>query len=253
MILSRSNSIHYVWLDPIPMWKSGPNQWTYSLYGPFEYLDNSQYRFCRNDQCGIADDDMTKGKEAGGYQLSVQENQPLTINYQIAQWFGLQPIQYGLQPVELPASSTFFIKGFQFGRPYDRNWLPAMDSGFIDMGVSGANWLFFSPTWTFSKTDTASAGLKPGLDPFSTDIVSIKEKALNAGMTLAIYPQINTKESFEEYWSSNGKSFNWWNGWFDQYERFIINYVDFSEAHGINTIIIGGSIRLGRISGRTSA
>ena len=105
----------YVWLDPIPMWKSGQNQWTYSLYGPFEYLENSQYRFCRNDQCGIADDEMTKGKDVGGYQLSIQENQPVTINYQIAQWFGLQPIQYGLQPVELPASSTFFIKGFQLG------------------------------------------------------------------------------------------------------------------------------------------
>lgn len=230
----------YVWLDPISMWKSGPNQWTYSLYGPFEYLENSQYRFCRNDQCGIADDDLTKGKDAGGYQLSIQESQPLTINYQVAQWFGLQPIQYGLQPVELPASSTFFIKGFQLETPYNRNWLPPMNGGFVDMGVSGANWLFFSPTWTFSKNDMSSTGLIPGSDPFSFDILTIKDKALEAGMTLAIYPQINTKEPLEEYWSSTGKSFIWWNKWFDQYERFIINYVDFSEAHGINTIIIGG-------------
>ena len=230
----------YVWLDPISMWKTGPNQWSYSLYGPFEYLQNSQYRFCRNDQCGIADDETTKGKDATGYQLSFQDDQPLTINYQIAQWFGLLPIQYGLQPVEFPASSTFFIKGFQLERPYDRNWLPAIDSGLIDMGVTGSNWLFFSPTWTFSKTDTLTAGLTPGSDPFSTDIVSIKEKALEAGLTLAIYPQINTKEPFEAFWSSNGKSFTWWNQWFDRYERFIINYVDFSEAHGINTIIIGG-------------
>jgi len=230
----------YVWLDPISMWKSGPNQWTYSLYGPFEYLGNSQYRFCRNDQCGIADDDMTRGKDAVGYQLSIQDNQPLTINYQVAQWFGIQPIQYGLQPVELPTTSTFFIKGFQLETPYDRNWLPAMDVGFIDMGVSGANWLFFSPTWTFAKNDMSSTGINPGSDPFSYDIMTIKEKALEAGITLAIYPQINTKEPFDVYWSPTGKSFNWWKAWFDQYERFIINYVDFSEAHGINTIIIGG-------------
>jgi len=230
----------YVWLDPIPMRKTGKNQWTYTLYGPFEYLENSQYRFCRNDQCGAADDEMTKGKEGGGYQLSIQENQPLTINYQIANWFGLQPIQYGLQPVDLPSTNTFFIKGFQLERNYDRTWLPAMDSGLIDMGVSGANWLFFSPTWSFSKTDLASAGLSSGSDVFSADIVPIKDKALAAGLTLAIYPQINTKEAFVDFWSSNGKSFNWWNAWFDEYERFIINYVDFSEAHGINTIIIGG-------------
>ena len=230
----------YVWLDPISMWKTGENQWAYTLYSPFEYLENSQYRFCRNNQCGAADDEMTKGKEGGGYQLSLQKNQPLKINYQLANWFGLQPIQYGLQPLDFPASSTFFIKGFQLDNSYDRNWLPAMDSGMIDMGVSGANWLFFSPTWTFSKTDLASSGLTPGSDVFSADIVSIKDKALAAGITLAIYPQINTKEPFNDFWSSIGKSFNWWNTWFDQYERFIINYVDFSEAHGINTIIIGG-------------
>ncbi len=230
----------FVWLDPIPMWKTSQKQWVYSIYGPFEYLENSQYRFCRNDQCGLTDDDMTKGKDAGGYQLSIQENQPLTINYQISQWYGLQPIQYGLQPVDLPSSNTFFIKGFQLAKPYDRNWLPAINSGLIDMGVSGGNWLFFSPTWTFSKTDLSSSGLTPGSDVFSAEIVSIKEKASEAGLTLAIYPQINTKESFDDFWSTNGKSFNWWKAWFDQYERFILNYVDFSEAHGINTIILGG-------------
>lgn len=231
----------YLWLDPISMWKTGPNQWTYSLYGPFEYLNNSQYRFCRNDQCGIADDEITRGKDAAGYQLSLKENQPLTINYQINQWFGLQPIQYGLQPVELPAKSSFFIKGFQLNSPYDRNWLPAMDGGFINMGVSGANWLFFSPSWTFSKDDPSPAGLLAGSDPFSMDILAIKEKANEAGLTLAIYPKINTKETFDYYWSSKGLSYNWWQRWFDQYERLIINYVDFSEAHGINTVIIGGS------------
>ena len=78
---------------------------------------------------------------------------PLTINYQINQWFGLQPIQYALQPADLPAASSFFIKGFQFNDQYDQNWLPALDSGFIDMGVSGANWLFFSPSWTFSRVN----------------------------------------------------------------------------------------------------
>ncbi len=230
----------YIWLDPISMWKSGPNQWTYSLYGPFEYLENSQYRFCRNDQCGTADDELTKGKDASGYQLAIQESQPLTINYQIAQWFGLQPVQYGLQPVELPAASTFFIKGFQLEKSYDFNWLPVLDRGFIEMGVTGANWLFLSPTWTFTKNEQYSTGLLPGKDAFSFDISAIQEKTLQAGMTLAIYPQINTKEALDVYWSANGKSFNWWNAWFDEYERFILNYVDFSEAHGINTVIIGG-------------
>ena len=133
----------FVWLEPISMWKTGPNQWAYSLYGPFEYLDNSQYRFCRNNQCGLTDDEVTKGKNASGYQLALVENQPLTINYQINQWFGLQSVQYGLESVQFPTQSSFFIKGFLFNEPYDYLWLPVLDTGLIDMGVSGANWLFF--------------------------------------------------------------------------------------------------------------
>ena len=231
----------YVWLDPISMWKTGSNQWAYSIYGPFEYIDNSQYRFCRNDQCGIADDEVTKGKDATGYQLSLTENRPLTINYKITQWFGLQPAQYAIQPVNFPEPSSFFIKGFQLNEQYNPNWLPVMDAGFIDMGVSGANWLFFSPTWTFSEKNNSGPGFNPGIDAFSADIVKIKEKANEAGLVMAIYPQINPGEPYESYWSSSGLSYNWWQKWFDQYERFIINYVDFSELHGINTVIIGGN------------
>jgi hypothetical protein len=230
----------FVWFDPIPMWKTGENQWAYTLYGPFEYLNGSQYRFCRNDQCGIADDEVTMGINATGYQLSITENKPLTINYQINQWFGLQPLQYSLQPVNLPSPSSFYIKGFQFNPQYDLNWLPAIKPGFIDMGVSGANWLFFSPTWSFSKSNLFPAGLKAGQDAFAEDIIDIKEKASEAGMTLAVYPQINTDGAIDNYWSSSGLSYNWWEKWFDQYERFIINYADFSEANGINTLIIGG-------------
>ncbi len=180
----------FVWLQPIPMWKTGPNQWAYSLYGPFEYLNNSQYRFCRNNQCSLTDDEVTKGKNASGYQLVLEENQPLTINYQINQWFGLQPVQYGLESVQFPAQSSFFIKGFQFNELYDYQWLPALDTGLIDMGVSGANWLFFSPTWSFSKVNNSSNGLIAGVDAFSADILKIKEKASEAGLTFAVYPQI---------------------------------------------------------------
>ena len=231
----------YVWLDSIAMWKTGSNQWTYSLYGPFEYLDNSQYRFCRNDQCGIADDEVTKGKDVPGYQLSLTDNRPLMIDYKINQWFGLQTSQYTIQPVNFPSTSSFFIKGFQFNKHYDPNWLPAVDAGLIDMGVSGANWLFFSPTWSFSKENSFATGLKADNDAYSIDIVKFKEKANEAGLTLAIYPQINPGEPIDNYWSSSSLSYNWWQKWFDQYERFIINYVDFSELNGINTVIIGGN------------
>lgn len=46
----------FAWTNPIPMWKIDNNHWYYTLYNPFDLLGQVEYRFCRNDQCGIATD-----------------------------------------------------------------------------------------------------------------------------------------------------------------------------------------------------
>ncbi len=43
----------------MPMWPMGNNQWAYKLYGPLNTLGNLRYRYCRNGQCGSADDIST--------------------------------------------------------------------------------------------------------------------------------------------------------------------------------------------------
>ncbi len=46
----------YGWMEPIPMWPASNNTWVYQLYSPLDMLGDFTYRYCRNDQCGIADD-----------------------------------------------------------------------------------------------------------------------------------------------------------------------------------------------------
>ncbi|HSQ40445.1 MAG TPA: hypothetical protein VLM78_09825, partial [Anaerolineales bacterium] len=57
----------YGWTEPIPMWSAGNNQWKYTLYGPLD-LRSIFYRYCRNGQCGVADDEATAGDSATGRQ-----------------------------------------------------------------------------------------------------------------------------------------------------------------------------------------
>ncbi len=55
----------YGWTEPIPMWPLGNNHWVYQLYSPLNLLGDFEYRYCRNDQCGIADDVQTSSGHIG--------------------------------------------------------------------------------------------------------------------------------------------------------------------------------------------
>ncbi|MBM3136993.1 MAG: hypothetical protein FJZ98_02275 [Chloroflexi bacterium] len=226
----------YAWMQPIPMWPTGENSWTFTLYGPFNYLDQAQYRFCRNNQCGVADDVITRGINGLGYLLDLSNGTPLTINYQIAQWFGLEPINYDI--AGLTKADHLLIKGFEITAPHERDWLSHMDAGLIDAAVNGGNWLFFNPTWTF-KPD-GNAGLNPRNDTLAQDLHSIMRLSNDAGLSFALFPKLNADDSDNNYWRQAELSYNWWQRWFTSYQRFILNYVDFASQQGINTIIIGG-------------
>ena len=52
----------YGWTEPIPMWPMGNNQWVYRLYSPLNMLGTFHYRYCRNGQCGSADDSIHGGR-----------------------------------------------------------------------------------------------------------------------------------------------------------------------------------------------
>mgnify|MGYP003379933525 FL=1 len=58
------------WMEPIPMWPLGNNRWAYKLYGPLNILGSFSYRYCRNGQCGSADDGDTVGTAPVGRQAT---------------------------------------------------------------------------------------------------------------------------------------------------------------------------------------
>ena len=59
------------WMEPIPMWSLGNNRWLYTLYGPQNLLSSLSYRYCRNDQCGSADDSATQGLNPAGSPVNI--------------------------------------------------------------------------------------------------------------------------------------------------------------------------------------
>jgi hypothetical protein len=77
------------WTESIPMWRLGPNHWAYILNSPPTNIEELYYRFCRNGQCGSADDAQTMGLSGPGYPLTPGEL-PQTVIDQIESWAWLE-------------------------------------------------------------------------------------------------------------------------------------------------------------------
>lgn len=230
----------FTWMEPFPIWDQGDDQWEFRLYSPMEYLDGAQYRFCRNEQCGIADDSVTAGVNPVGYAIDFGDLSKMTIQYDLQKWVGLDRIAYEIQPGNPADYSHLTNNGFEFSFPYNSHWNNYQQIGMIDAGVSGAKWIIFSPSWTFENKYFHTAELIPGEDPFAQDIDNIYRSVEEAGLLFALFPQPKLLPSDVDYWAEAQLTYNWWQEWFKDYERFILNYADFAEVSGIQYLIIGG-------------
>ncbi len=232
----------FTWMQPIQMWKTGENQWSYTLYSPFEFLDHSQFRFCRNDQCGYADDALTVGDDAEGYVLDLNDaDGKSNISYKIENWVGLNSIPYEIEKTTKIINNEYFLKGIEFTKNYDPKWLPYLEWGFIDAAISGSNAIVFSPTWVFENNAIPKAEYRTDINSSNQDILKIYNYAQDAGLTLALYPQPTFSDlTKSEYWANSPLTYNWWLEWFSLYERFILNYADFAQNNNIEIFIFGG-------------
>ena len=234
----------FVWMQPVPMWNNGNDLWSYTLFGPFEYLSGAQFRVCRNDQCGYADDALTAGDNAGGFILdeSLLTNERMVF-YQIDNWKGLEQSEYQVQSAEFAYDKPGFFKAVAFSDQYNPFALPYLEWGFIEAAISGANSILITPSWNLSAYD--SSPMLRNLPGNSYNVNELKELhtyAQESGMQMILFPQLRFEnETIYDYWEKAPLTFNFWSDWFDSYSQFILNYAYLSEQLGLNTLVIGGS------------
>ncbi|MDK2980102.1 MAG: hypothetical protein PWQ55_449 [Chloroflexota bacterium] len=230
----------FVWMEPLPMVQEGDYSWSFALYSPQEYLNNAQFRFCRNYQCGLADDAQTSGANANGFVLNLDDASMYTIDYNLETWAGLAAADYALQPVGIP-TNNIYIKGIEITPTFDKKDMSTYQWGLVNAAVSGANLLVLSPTWTFREYAGKGITLQTGSDLLFSDYDTMDAFINETGETIGMYPQPRFDTATADYWANAERSFNWWQDWFVRYQRFILNYADYAETHGIQTLIIGGS------------
>jgi hypothetical protein len=246
----------YGWTVPIPMWPMGNNRWSYQLYGPLNMLNAFEYRYCRNDQCGLADDVQT-GPGRVGRPVS-SSLVPQDLQDTVSDWVWLETIQpaalVGL-PVNLRAAG--FWAGVEFLPTGNPTWQPWMPQAVLNVQALYSNWLVLTPTWTVQRTTPFSFSPLPGADPLFTDTTHLVAGARALNLNAALFPTASLPADVDAWWQSAPHDSTWWNTWFDRYESFAIYHADLATQSGAQALILGGEWVLpalpgGQIGGSSS-
>jgi hypothetical protein len=228
----------YGWTEPIPMWPASNNTWVYQLYSPLDMLGEFTYRYCRNDQCGIADDVQTTNGQLGRQvspSLAPQDLQDTVIN-----WNWMEPVAPSSLIGLTVVPRQDFMAGIEFMSGYDPTWQAWIPLAIQDVQSRYANWLVIAPSWTVSQNSPFVFSPIPGKDPLWADSLDSVGRARAANENVALFPAVNLSSDFSSWWNSATRDTTWWNTWFDRYAAFADYHADLATKSGAQALILGG-------------
>lgn len=231
----------YGWTEPIPMWRLGENRWVFILNSPLEYIKNLSYRFCRNDQCGSADDSASMGVSNAGIPLALNPSQQKIVD-DVKSWAWLEADVNAVQvtsPKITPKNPGFWA-GVEFLPEYHPTWSPLFPSILDDVQRVGANWLVLSPTWTYTRDNPPILEIVAGSDPLWNDLFDELGQAADKGLQIALKPTARFLTNTNEFWLKGTRDISWWQVWFERYRNFVLHHADIAAKSGAQALILGG-------------
>jgi len=236
------------WMEPVPMWQLGNNRWAYKLYSPLNVLGSFSYRYCRNGQCGSADDIQTVGASPAGRQASTSIiGQDFQDTVSAWKWFeNSEPLP--LVGANITARPNGFVAGVEFQSSYRPNWSYYAPQAFANIQALGANNLILTPSWTYTSISPLGFSPVPGKDPLWIDSAIMISQARALGLNVSLFPTPNfppasTSASTSlstSFWLGAPRDAQWWQTWFTLYRSFAVNYADLASQTGSQTLILGG-------------
>ncbi len=232
----------YGWTTPLPMIELAPNHWVFILFSPFDIISDLTYRYCREGECGIADDKATMGESAKGRSVSLSL-EPQYIADTVENWAWLEaaesPSINTTQPIVQPRGEHF-ITGIEFMPGNKAASTVHFSSAILAISSMNAKWIFLTPTWSFTHQNPPVIEPNPNQDPLWLDLSQMSELAYQQDLQVGLHPQPHFPDTPESWWDSAPLDFSWWNSWFDQYTNFAVHFADLAEKQGIDMLVLGG-------------
>lgn len=229
----------FAWTEPIPMWRVGNNRWAYKLYGPLNILGSFTYRYCRNAQCGSADDTATAGESAHGRNIT-STIAAQDIKDTVEKWAWATPQNATLVQTNIPARGTAFMAGVEFQRYYDPALNVFTPDALQNIHAFGGNWVILDPSWTFVNNNPIIFSQQPGRDPFKKDTSETVTSARALNMNVALFPQPRFTKDQIDFWKNAPRDQAWWDTWFNHYRAFAVNFADMANKADAQALVLGG-------------
>ncbi|MFZ6027485.1 MAG: glycoside hydrolase family 113 [Chloroflexota bacterium] len=231
----------FSWMEPIPMWPLGNHRWLFVLTGPLNLLGEIGYRYCREDQCGKADDIRTPGSDSPPLEVLPVGAQPLVRNDVVENWAWDAPPRPPVVPgISILPRADRFVAGVEFLPAYDPTWQPNWVWAVQSVLGLHANWLLLSPTWTFTRPNPPLLEPLAGQDIPWREVLDLALQTRAAGLDVAIVatPRFPMEPSI--WWQNAARDFSWWVTWFDQYRTYALHHADLAQQTGAGALILGG-------------
>ncbi len=233
------------WSEPLPMWRISERKWIYRLYGPFHAVRQFRYRYCRNAQCGIADDAATAGSAVGRFATVTLA--PQDLQDVVQRWVWLSNPQSTVVASEVQPHGADFMAGIEFQPQVDLTWLGYTALALRNLQAIQANWAIYTPGWEVHATQPY-LHYTPGRTPLNAEMVMLVKQAQALGIRAAIFPTPRFDRFHTDYWAAAPRTPDWWQVWFESYRAFAVHYAELAQQSGADALILGGEWTAAAIS-----
>lgn len=229
----------YAWFEPLPMWHTGDAEWSFTLFAPLDFSGPLTYRYCRNQQCGIADDVDSAGPNASGRPMPTGNKAIDTVR--AWQW-----LEAALPPTNVVAPEITARPGFEAGYEmvpsFRPNWSGSELHALDEMTSSGANALTLTPTWILRRNNPLPAlTFDPASAPLDDEVRMVVAEAGRRGLRVALHPAIRPASGIlADWWSSSPRDSAWWTVWFEAYRSFLVTEARLAQEAGAAKLVLGG-------------
>lgn len=223
------------WSPPIQMLQTSEFQWTYRLFGPYHLVGKIDYRICRNDACGSADDESAP---VNGYSFDTA-SLPQVLNVNVTQWKGWnQEIDApSLVAPEILNRGSDFIAGFSFSDNYNVYTPLYVESAYKNILGVNANTIVIPIKWTLQSLNPVIFSPVTGKNPLWKDLVLMIQKAQNQGLRVWLSPEIELSPLAVKQFVQEDLSNNWQQNFSFSYAEFIIFSADLANYMNIEGVI----------------
>lgn len=229
---------HDAWFEPLPMVRRGPLEWSFTLFGPFDLAPTLGYRYCRNLQCGGADDAATSGSSAIGRPLAPARSlEPVADVVQAWQAWG-NPVPSIVVPGGLTARPGVEV-GVELSPAYDPTWSSFVAPSLSTIAGGGANAVILSPAWVARQNSPLPViAFDPGAGPFLSDLADWVSQAHRLGLSVGLHPRLRSAEA--EWWTSAPRDLAWWDVWYESYRSLVLTEAHLAAATDAEKLVLGG-------------